>query len=159
MANVDVQKIPDTNKAPVGILEEVDRAFQQVRERAFQIFSNRDSSIGDELDDWLRAERELAVCPASELIEREKEYQLQIPVPGMSADDLEVSALPHQLVIQGKHTAKETQGKTTSISSQELFRSFELGGAIDMNGTSAKVDKGVLTITAPKAGKASVAAA
>ena len=71
--------------------------------------------------------------------------------------------MPRQLVIQGRSTTKETQGKTTSISSRELFRSFELSGAINLNGVSAKVDKGVLTITAPKAGTqnsaASVAAA
>jgi hypothetical protein len=62
-----VQKRPKLNKvatpqtSPVipGPVAQVSAAQDQIRERAFAIYEKRGSRPGDEMQDWLRAERQI----------------------------------------------------------------------------------------------------
>jgi hypothetical protein len=62
-----VQKQPKLNKvagsqaspAKSATLPQVSASQDRIRERAFEIFEKRGSEPGDDMQDWLRAERQI----------------------------------------------------------------------------------------------------
>jgi HSP20 family protein len=153
MPNLTVQKVQKKENAPT-LFEAMETLFDDVRKRAFELFQQRGGLNGFDLDDWFRAEQDLAWKPESELVEKEKEFQMKVAVPGLEAKDIQISALPDAIVIQAEATHKEEkkEGKVhySEFRNKNLFRRFEMPGGIDVEQVKASLDKGMLDITAPK---------
>jgi HSP20 family protein len=132
--------------------------LDRVRDRAYNLFCSRGCSDGHAMDDWLTAEREIC-WPAAELAEQDSEYELSIALPGFKADEINVTATPRELIIKAAHLVKrekESEGKGAKVHWSELhrdevFRRVELPAEVDVEKISAELDRGVLTIEAPKA--------
>jgi HSP20 family molecular chaperone IbpA len=156
MPSVSIQKVRKPEAAPVGILEPVSGLFEEVRRRAYELFERRGYADGWEREDWLRAERELLWSPLSEVVETDKEIQVRVAAPGMEATDLQVTATPDWLMVQGAtSTKREKQAGTVRFSEfrgRKLYRRLELPAPIDVETTKARLEKGILDIRAVKAG-------
>jgi len=88
-------------------------------------------------------------------VEDEKEFRVRIALPGLEAEDIQLSAMPDGLVIQADamHTHEGERGNVwfCEFSRKKLFRRLQLPASIDVDKVTASVDKGILEVTAPKA--------
>jgi HSP20 family molecular chaperone IbpA len=143
----------DSGKAAVTnpFLAKVEKALDTVRRRAFELFEKRGRGPGKELEDWLQAEQELFFVPQAEVTEDEHAFTMKIKTPGFEAAEIEVIALPHEILVEAKAEKREKTG----VDARCLYRRFELGApglgaVIDTRKVNATLEKGQLVIRAPK---------
>lgn len=154
MANVAVQKIEKTEANSLPIFEEMEKRFETVRQRAFELFEKRGRALGSALDDWLRAEHDVCGWPAAELDEKAGEYELQMTLPGFDPEEVQVTATPSEILVHAElkpEKAEEAKVLWTEFGPNNIYRQFEMPQPIDVEKTRARLDKGMLHITAAKA--------
>lgn len=105
----------------------------------------------------------MTAWPRVDVVEDDDALRLVADVPGMSADDIEITLHEGVLVIEGKmHEEKSEQQEGEGTERRYLFRerqdlsfkrSFKLGRDLDADNVSASVDNGVLTVVLPKTAK------
>jgi len=154
MSRVAIQKVNDTGTKTLPIFAEIAKRIEAIRRRAFDFFEKRGGEPGHELEDWLKAERELLGWPAAELKEKDAEYEVQITLPGFEAKDVEVTATPSEIIV---HAATKEEKKTekgnvlwTEFGSNDVYRRFEVPKPIDTGKVAANLENGLLRISAPK---------
>src|SRR5215471_16063843 len=153
MANVEVQKF-NGDKSRFPIFAELAKRFDSVRRRAFELFETRGRGDGNDLEDWLKAEREmLGSCP-SELKDTGNAFETQIALPGFDAKDVQVTASEDELIVRAG-SKKETKSESdnvlwTEFSSCDIYRRIPLPSSVDAEKTTASLENGILQITAPK---------
>jgi HSP20 family molecular chaperone IbpA len=135
VSRIPVEKVHGSDASRIA--EDTQALTGQIRQLAFHLFESRGYAGGHDLDDWLAAEQELVVKPEPEVTERNGRFEIRLPLSGFEAPEIRVIALPASLVIKGK-----TQGDKT------LLRTIDLPDTIDVDKTVARVDKGVLYVTA-----------
>ena len=155
MSQVAIQKVDASDKR-LPVFDEIAKRFEAVRQRAFEYFEERGAQLGHELDDWLRAEKELVGWSAAELTEKDGAYDVQVALPGFDAKQVEVTATPNEIIVRAATEEEKISKKEnivwTELGSSRVYRRIELGAAIDVNRTTASLDKGLLRIHAPQAG-------
>ncbi len=159
MTNVTVQKVERTEANPLPIFEEMEKRFDSVRKRAFELFEKRGQALGFALEDWLRAEHEVCGWPAAELDERAEEYELQMTLPGFDPEEVQVTATPSEILIHAElkpEKPEEAKVLWTEFGPNNIYRQFEMPQPIDVEKISARLDKGMLHIIAAKAPAAKV---
>jgi len=116
----------------------------EIRQRAYQLFQEKGSHPGYELEDWLEAERQVLWSPNAELVETADEVLIAAEVDGFDAQNLQVDLLPDSITIEGAMPAAETpHGK-------RLLRQFDLPARIIPDDAAAALNDGVLRIVARK---------
>jgi HSP20 family molecular chaperone IbpA len=154
MANVTVQKVEDKRPALEPVLEEMKETFDKIRKRAFEFFEHRGGTPGFDLDDWVRAERDLFWVPQSEIAETEAEFKIKVGVPGFEAKDLDITAQPDEILIRGKVEKREEKTEKGYVYSEfgakSLYRRFALTTPIEIGAVTANVENGMLTVIASK---------
>ncbi len=95
-----------------------------------------------------------AFCPRVNILETQKEYQMQVELPGMQEKDFEVSVEDGVLEISGEKR-QHHQEKNASLCIEELQigkfqRHFRLPKGIDSKGIKAHFEHGLLSITLQK---------
>ena len=80
-------------------------------------------------------------------------YTLEIEMPGVKKDGLEISVENNELTIIGRRSLPAMEGTLIHRESRpENFRRvFELDPSIDTEKITAKIDQGLVTLTLPKA--------
>jgi HSP20 family protein len=155
MPNLIIHKVRPGESGPLSLFQSIENLFDQVQRRAFDLFEQRGGVPGRDLEDWLRAEHELLFEPAAELIEENKQFRMRIAVPGLEAKELEITATPESIIVQGESANRREQKKGdvrfSEFNEKKLFRRFELPDRIDVERVAASLDKGMLQITAAKA--------
>lgn len=96
---------------------------------------------------------ETFACPRSSVSEHVEGYSLQVEMPGVSKDGLEMWVENNQLTIVGRRTATPVSGTLLHRESrrENYRRSFELDPSVNAGKISAKIDQGVVTLMLPKA--------
>lgn len=133
------------------LLAEAEENLRQIRQRAFDYFQRRGQELGNDWDDWLRAEREVVWSPHAEMFESPLAIVLRVAVPGFNARSLKVTATPQSLLVQGteihEHGGLDSRLHFCEFG-QRLFRRFDLPARIDPRKVSATLDKGILEVFA-----------
>lgn len=154
MANIAVH-VEDQTPETLPAYEEILRRFEDVRRRAFELFEKRGREVGRSLEDWLKAEREVFRWPAAEMAEKDREYELQMMLPGFDAKEVRVTATPSEIIVHAETKSKQKTEQAsvlwTEFASNDVYRKFDMPQRIDADMTEATLDKGVLRITAKKA--------
>jgi HSP20 family protein len=110
-------------------------------------------SIFDELERAMLHPAGSSEWPRFDVEDTEDETILTADVPGMTADDLEVTVAGSLLIIRGER--KPRPGRSTTRRFHGAFeRRYQLGDSYATDDVQAHVQDGVLTITLPKAAKA-----
>lgn len=137
-----------------GLFQKIEAALDSIRQRAYELFHARDGSPGEDLDDWFKAERELFEVPDGDIRETADAFVVSMNTPGFTAEQLDVAVESTCITICG-----EAEKKTgTEFRRKSLFRRFDLPRTIDTEKVKASLVAGHLTISMPKAGKATVSA-
>jgi HSP20 family protein len=93
------------------------------------------------------------VAPLASVLENEDGYTLEVEMPGVSKENLEMWIENNELTVVGRRTAPLVEGALIHREArQENYRrTFELDPTIDAGKISAKIDQGIVTLTLPKA--------
>ena len=95
-------------------------------------------------------------APATDVYETDKEYVVELEVPGFDRDELTVEVTDHTLVVRGEHEEEAEKAGRELLLHERLERRFErrfdLPREVDAEHVAAECDKGVLALHVPKAG-------
>lgn len=86
--------------------------------------------------------------PNYEVIEEEKEFLLEVAVPGMSKKDIDVQIDNGILTIATKE--RDEKDKRKGFAAAEFHKTFQLSKKVNQDKITAKVENGVLSIYLPK---------
>jgi HSP20 family molecular chaperone IbpA len=166
MPNITVQKFKNEDLRELPIFDQIEKRMEDVRLRAFEIFETRGREPGHELEDWLTAEREELGGQPFKIAESDEEYEFQVTLAGFQAKQLRVIASPSEIIVhtqvESAEKPQEPNGMWTESGSNVFYRRIELRQPINVNKTTAVLDKETLRILAAKAvveKRSSVAAA
>jgi HSP20 family protein len=100
-----------------------------------------------------RAQSEQFIAPPASVIEAGDGYTLEIEMPGVNKDGLEISVENNELTIFGRHSLPTVEGTLIHHESSpaNFRRTFELDPSIHADKISAKIEQGLVTLTLPKA--------
>ena len=100
-----------------------------------------------------RGQAEQFITPPSSVTEIADGYMLEIEMPGVKKDGLDISFENNELTIIGRRSLPRVEGTLIHRESRpENFRRlFELDPSIDAEKISAKIGQGLVTLTLPKA--------
>jgi HSP20 family protein len=155
MPEVTIQKVKDPASQPLPIFADIAKRFDAVRQRAHELFVNRGGEFGHALDDWFTAEREVFGWTAAEFSEKDNAYEIDFTLAGFDPKDVQVTATPNEIIARAA-TKEERKVEKNNVlwsefGSKDVCRRFEIPSPIDTDKVTARLDKGVLHITAPKA--------
>jgi len=118
------------------------------------IFDVMESMLATPLERFGFGQSEL---PAVNVKETDGEINVQAELPGMEANDLDISLQNGNLVIQGEKKFEDEQDKDNYRRVERAYGSFyravPLPAEVDENNIKAKFEKGVLKVSVPKTGK------
>jgi len=99
-----------------------------------------------------------ALSPLVDETEDEKAYHVEVELPGMDQDDVDVSYSDGLLTISGEKKQEKEEKKKDYYRKERSFGSFRrviaLPGAVDESKIQASFKKGVLSIELPKSREA-----
>jgi HSP20 family protein len=100
-----------------------------------------------------RIETEQFIAPPASVIEAGDGYTLEIEMPGVTKDGLDISVENNELTIVGRRSLPKIEGTLVHHESRpgNFQRTFELDPSIDGEKISAKIEQGLVTLTLPKA--------
>jgi HSP20 family protein len=100
-----------------------------------------------------RSQAEQFITPPASVTEVADGYMLEIEMPGVRKDGLDISFENNELTVIGRRSLPAVEGTLIHRESRpENFRRlFELDPSIDANKINAKIDQGLVTLTLPKA--------
>jgi HSP20 family protein len=100
-----------------------------------------------------RAQTEQFVAPPASVTEVADGYTLEVEMPGVNKDGLDISVENNKLTIIGRRSLATVEGTLIHHESrpENFRRTFELDPSIDAGRISAKIDQGLMTLTLPKA--------
>lgn len=155
MPKVTVERVVDPAVSIPHVFEEMARRSGEIQRRAFELFLQRGCESGREVEDWVNAEKQLTgFSPAAELTEMDGEYALQMTLPGLSAADVQVTALPHELIVRaGARQERLSRGASvvwSEFGHGDIVRRIDLPEAIETESATANLEDGMLRIAAKK---------
>lgn len=141
--------IPNNARQTVPIHRDFDQSMRAMRDQMNQMFSNffdrNDNNV------WNRG---FETIVATDIIEEDKDFLVKVELPGMKADDIDLSVTGNTISIRGEKQA-ENELKNESYLRREMAygsfsRSVTLPETADIDKADAAYKDGVLTITVPK---------
>ena len=138
-----------------SIRREIDRVFDRFHLGTWDFPFGRQAF---ELDlPWPRATG-LAIAPAVDVVEKDKEYEITAELPGLDEKNIEIKLSNGALTIKGeKKEEKEEREKDYYVSERRygsFLRSFQVPEGVDTGKIEAAFAKGVLNIKLPKTAEA-----
>jgi HSP20 family protein len=140
---------------PEKLVDQMQRTFDAIARRAFEIFEHDGRPFGHDLENWFKAESEMLHPVHVDLAEADDALTIQAETPGFTEKELEVSVEPRRLTIAGKReTTEETKGRKTIYKercSDEILRVVELPVEVDPEKVKASLKNGLLQVELQKA--------
>jgi HSP20 family protein len=143
----------EEEKRPMVPARQFDSIFDSFR-REMERMMTRPWSIPT---DWelpsLFEARDMRMAPY-ELVDRGDRFELQLEIPGIEKENVDVKATKYSVEISGKHSEKGEEKGKKYVYSERLYRSFyrnvPLPEEIIPSKVSAKVENGILKLDLPK---------
>ena len=100
-----------------------------------------------------RAQGEQFIAPPASVIEAGDGYTLEVEMPGIDKDGLDISIENNEFTITGRRSFPVVEGTLIHRESrpENFRRTFELDPSIDADKINAKIDQGLVRLTLPKA--------
>lgn len=135
----------------------ISEGWQHLRERASTALThfslNRQNNL-ETADEYLMSHASRWGIIAAEVHEKENEVIVRLEVPGMEADQFDISVIENYLVVRGeKHIERQSDKghyHVMECAYGRFERAIPLPVAVDDDKARAAYRKGVLTVTLPK---------
>lgn len=107
-----------------------------------------------DVEPFFRHEINRGLSPAVDIVEREKEYEIEAEIPGMDERNLDITLANGTLTIRGEKSEDKEEKKKNYYLSERHYgsfqRAFRVPENVDPEKIEAKFAKGVLKVTLPK---------
>ncbi|QQS45469.1 MAG: Hsp20 family protein [Acidobacteriota bacterium] len=137
------------------LIEQMQKLTQTIGNRAYEFFESRGRELGNELEDWFRAEAELLRPVPVDLKDLDDRFVLVAEAPGFKPTDIKISAEADRIILEGRiEEVGEEKAEKTIFSerrSNHFFRSLNLPVKINPDKVTASLKEGVLEVVLPKA--------
>lgn len=144
---------PASTRPPASFTDQLIEPLSRLRSEVERIFDDFPFRLPS-----MPLGRFMPAAPAVEMKETAKFYKITAELPGMDADDVEVSFEDGLLRIAGEKKEEREENERGYRLSERRYGAFErileLPAAADGDNIKARVTKGVLTVTVPKDHKA-----
>jgi HSP20 family protein len=106
-----------------------------------------------------RSQASLMRAPETDVVETEREIRVQVEMPGLKRENIEVDVENNVLTIRGEKREERTEGQDGRYHLAErrwgtFARSFVLPRDVDADAIAAAFEDGVLSVRIPKSEKA-----
>src|SRR5437763_12256436 len=103
--------------------------------------------------DGERQATEQFIAPPATVLENADGYTLEVEMPGVSKENLEMWVENNELTVTGRRSLPAVEGTLVHRESrrENFRRTFELDPSIDAEKISARIEQGVVRLTLPKA--------
>ncbi len=130
--------------------------------RASQLFPDFPSSLSQLLnDDYDWNTRRVPNVPAVNILENENAYSLELAIPGLQKEDIDINLDQQHLSISGHKKAesdiKEEHYTRREFSYESFSRAFVLPDSVDADQIEANYQDGLLKVVLPKKDRVNVA--
>ncbi len=99
-----------------------------------------------------------AYAPAVDMRETDSEYLLDVDLPGLQNDDIDITVVEDTLTLQGTRKAEQQNNEGGVHRRERSFgsfrRSFRFPGGVDAEKITARFEHGVLHVRVPKPAEA-----
>lgn len=116
--------------------------------------ANVNELFNDFFTNKLETEERANFVPATNIIENENAFNIELSAPGFSKTDIKVEVENDTLVISGEHKEEKKEEKTNYTRKEFNYgsfkRSFTLPENVNTETVEAKYEDGILNITLPK---------
>lgn len=143
MSNIHIKRVSDPTELLVA-RQKFDPLLDQVERRAYELFEQRGSQHGGDIDDWLDAADQILGTAAVQVTENENEFQITVALPGYVNGEVAITAGAQDIMLQAE-AKRPKNGPLVKV-----MRSFHHCQPVDIERLSAVLRDGVLVITAPK---------
>ncbi|MBN8871587.1 MAG: Hsp20/alpha crystallin family protein [Rhodospirillales bacterium] len=134
------------------------RPFENLRREVDRLFEDFDGGFWrmptGSLFEGTSLRKRGAGAPAADVVERDKDYQVTVELPGLEQKDLELKVSNDFLTIKGEKREEKKETKKGYYLSERSYgafqRSFTLPTGVDADRIEADFKNGVLTVTLPK---------
>ncbi|HEY4638415.1 MAG TPA: Hsp20/alpha crystallin family protein [Candidatus Udaeobacter sp.] len=111
------------------------------------------NTLTRETREYDRGQAEQFITPPASVREITDGYMLEIEMPGVKKDGLEISVENNELTIIGRRSLPVMEGTLVHRESrpENFRRMFEIDPSIDADKISATIDEGLVTLILPKA--------
>ena len=120
-----VQTAPSRPPVKAGktesISERIERLYDTISRRAFELFERDGRVDGHDLRHWLEAEKEFLHPVQIRMEETDGEFVVHAEVPGFTASNLEVNVEPRRVTITGKRESKQETKEGETLYTEEMF--------------------------------------
>lgn len=143
-----------------SLRREVERVFEDFDRNFWRVPFGRSlfSRSAFDVEPYFRHEMNTGLSPAVDIVEREKEYEIEAEIPGMDERNLEVTLANGTLTIRGEKSDDKEEKKKNYYLSERHYgsfrRAFRVPEGVDADKIEAKFEKGVLKLTLPKSEEA-----
>lgn len=158
MTHIPVNRVSTASDRTLPALNGMEALLGRIRQRAQEIAWGRgNGGLGQELDNWLQAEREL--CDADgELIERDEAYECHVALPGYEPGEVQVTVTPRELLVEAAHKTSKSGGngggkgevRWSEFHDRDAYRRVEFGRDVSVDKVTATLKNGLLTVVLPK---------
>lgn len=111
-----------------------------------------------DIEPFWRGELTFGKTPAVDVVEKDKEYEIAVELPGLDEKNVEVKFADGFLTIKGEKREEKEEKKKDYYLSERRFgsfqRSFQVPESVDPDKIVANFKNGVLTVTLPKSPEA-----
>jgi HSP20 family protein len=125
---------------PRSFSQEMDRIFDRFAQEFGWATTGFGSAIG-----W---------APALDVTETDQEIVVRAEIPGIDPQDVDVQVSGRLLTVSGEKREAHEEKRGATYRAERRFgrfrRTIELPSAVEVDQVSARIDKGVLTITLPR---------
>src|SRR5215813_5051737 len=132
--------------------EEMKELHSRIARRAYEIYLQRGSLIGHDLDNWLDAEQELVWRPAVEILEKDNQFIIQVAIAGLEPGDFTVRMTEEHLLIKSEqmHTYRDGRGivHVCEFRSGPVFRIIHFPKRVDPATVEVGYRNGLLRLKA-----------
>ena len=111
------------------------------------------NTLTRETRDSDRGQMEQFIIPPASVTEIGDGYMLEIEMPGVKKDGLEILVENNELTVTGRRSLPAVEGTLIhrELRPENFQRVFEIDPSIDANKISAKIDQGLVRLTLRKA--------
>jgi len=160
MAHISMDKVENGDLTAKPVYKDLQRRLETIRQRAFELFEKRGGEPGSDVEDWLKAEREvLGRRPVQTKkndreFELDREFQLQVPFDDYDVYQVEILVTPSEIIVHAKTNPEQlTEASawgSAEFASKDVYLRIELPEPIEVDKTKAAFEEGTLWISATK---------
>lgn len=126
-----------------------DKGFPTFKNLIETFFENEFPAFGTSFNRFIGS-----TIPSANIKESEKDFQIELGVPGLKKEDLKIEVEDDVLFISSEKTEGKTEEKDNCIRKEfnysSFSRSFTLPDIVDSENITAEYKDGILNITIPK---------